>query len=165
MTLSSVNVKSVARNAQLHSQNAEDVAGYQVKLVNHDITRGKKQLHPLEAEHTRKALFIGCVRGCSISGLTGIFNRKSWVKAMRYFRAVSAALLKRFLSSGPKIFEEMEEYLAIARLHPGMHWVDNFFLPTLLIHQYERAEREGDYFLKESTMEWILKYFQLHLNT
>ena len=68
MTLSPVNVKSVTRNAQLHSQKAEDVAGYQVKLVNHDITRGKKQLHPLEVEHTRKALFIGCVRGCSISG-------------------------------------------------------------------------------------------------
>ena len=28
------------------------------------------------------------------------------------------------------------EYLAIARLHPtGRHWVDNFLLPTLLIHQ------------------------------
>ena len=51
---------------------------YQVKLVNHDITRGKKQLHPLEVEHTRKVAFIGCVRGCSISGLTGIFNMKSW---------------------------------------------------------------------------------------
>ena len=87
------------------------------------------------------------------------------VKAMRSFRAVSAALLKRFLSSGPKIFEEMEEYLAVARLHPGRYWEDNFSLPTLLIHQCERTEREGDCFLKELTMEWILKYFQLHLNT
>ena len=31
---------------------------------------------------------------------TGIFNGKSWVKAMRGFRGVSAALLKRFLYTG-----------------------------------------------------------------
>ena len=41
-------------------------------------------------------------------GLTGIFNGKSWVKALRSFGAVSAALLKRFLSSGPKTFEEID---------------------------------------------------------
>ena len=32
----------------------EDVALYQAKLVIPDFTRGKKQLHPLEVEHTRK---------------------------------------------------------------------------------------------------------------
>ena len=84
------------------------------------------------------------------------------MKALRYFRAVSAALLKRFLSSGPKTFEEIDEYLAVARLHPtGRHWVDNFILPTLLIHQFERAEREGDYYSKQLTMERTLKYFFL----
>ena len=78
------------------------------------------------------------------------------------FRAVSAALLKRFLSSGPKTFEEIDEYLAVARLHPmGRHWVDNLSLSTLLIHQFERAEREGDYYLKQLTMERMLKYFFL----
>ena len=50
-------------------------------------------------------------------GLKGIFNGKSWVKAMQAFRGVSTALLKRFLSAGPKTFEEMEEYLDTARLH------------------------------------------------
>ena len=70
--------------------------------------------------------------------------------------------MKRFLSSGPKTFEEIDEYLAVARLHPvGRHWVDNFLLPTLLIHQFERAEREGDYHLKQFTMEPMLKYFFL----
>ena len=32
----------------------EDVEFYQAKLVIHDFTRGKKQLHPLEVENTRK---------------------------------------------------------------------------------------------------------------
>ena len=32
----------------------EDVAFYQAKLVIPDFTRGKKQLHPLEVENTRK---------------------------------------------------------------------------------------------------------------
>ena len=99
-------------------------------------------------------LFIGCIAklmngsaldiyvAAAYRGLTGIFNGKSWVKALGSFPAVSAALLKRFLSSGPKTFEEIDEYLAVARLHPkGRHWVDNFLLPTLLIHQFERAER------------------------
>ena len=95
-------------------------------------------------------------------GLTGIFNGKSWVKALRSFRAVSAALLKHFLSSGPKTFEEIDEYLAVARLHPTCrHCMDNFLLPTLLIHQFERAERDGDNYLKQLTMERMLKYFFL----
>ena len=62
---------------------------------------------------------------------------------MRSFQAVSAALFKRFLSSVPKTVEEIDEYLAVARLHPtGRHWVDNFLLPTLLIHQFDRSDRE-----------------------
>ena len=105
---------------------------------------------------------IGYLRRRSISSLTGIFNEKSWVKALRSFRAVSAAVLKRLLSSGSKTFEEIDEYLAVARLHPtGRHWVDNFLLPTVLIHQFERAEREDDYYLKQLTMERMLKYFFL----
>ena len=78
------------------------------------------------------------VRGCSIRRtdwyykgnitITGIFNWKSLlVKAMRAFRGVSAALLKRFLSTGLKTFEQIEQYLDIACLHPtGRHWVNNF---------------------------------------
>ena len=39
----------------------------------------------------------------------------------------SAFLLKRFLSTGSKTFEQIEHYLDVARLHPtGRHWVDNF---------------------------------------
>ena len=64
---------------------------------------------------------------------------------MQSFRGVAAALMKRFLSDGMKTFENIEQYLDAARLHPtGRHWVNNFLLPTLLIHQFERAEREGD---------------------
>ena len=109
--------------------------------------------------------FIGCIaklmKGSAFEvylasayrGLTGIFNGKSWVKAMRSYRGISAALLKLFLSTGPKTFEQLEQYLETARLHPtSRHWVDNFLLPTLLIHPFERSEREGD-------MERMLRYF------
>ena len=47
-------------------------------------------------------------------GLTGIFNGKSWVKAMQAFESVSAALLKRFLSTGPKTFEQIEQFVDAA---------------------------------------------------
>ena len=43
----------------------EDVALYQAKLVIPDFTRGKKQLHPLEVEHTRKVASVRmslCIR-------------------------------------------------------------------------------------------------------
>ena len=118
--------------------------------------------------------FVGCIaklmKGSSLEvyvaaaygGLTGIFNGKSWVKAMRAFRGVSAAILKRYLSDGQKTFEDIQQYLDQACLHPtGRHWVDNFMLPTLLVHQFERAEREGDFYLKLMTMERMLKYFFL----
>jgi len=51
--------------------------------------------------------FVGCIGklmkdsglesyvAAAYGGLTGIFNGKSWVKAMRAFRSVSVALLKR----------------------------------------------------------------------
>jgi hypothetical protein len=116
--------------------------------------------------------FIGCIAklmkgsgfevyvAAAYRGLTGIFNGKSWVKAMRAFRGVSAAILKHFLSQGQRTFEELQQYLDAARLHPtGRHWVDNFLLPTLLVHQFERAEREGDFYLKLLTLERMLKYF------
>lgn len=65
--------------------------------------------------------------------------------------------MKRFFSDGLKTFENIEQYLDAARLHPtGCHWVDNFLLPTLLIHQFERAEREGDLGLKLLTLKRIL---------
>ena len=83
------------------------------------------------------------------------------MKAMRAFHGVSAALLKQFLSTGPKTFEQIEQYLDTACLHPsGHHWVNNFLLPTLL-HQFERAEREGNIHLKQVTLECMMKYFFL----
>ena len=67
-----------------------------------------------------------------MNNFAGIFNGKSWVKAMRSFRGVSAFLLKRFLSTGSKTFEQIEHYLDVAHLQH----------PTLLVHQFERAEKE-----------------------
>ena len=60
-------------------------------------------------------------------GLIGIFNGKSWVKVMRSFRSVAAALLQRFLSSGQKTFDDIEQYLETARIYPTCrHWVEYF---------------------------------------
>ena len=60
-----------------------------------------------------------------------------------YISAHSPALLKRFPSTKPNTFEQIEQYLDNARLHPtGRYWVDNVFLPTFLAHQFERAGRK-----------------------
>ena len=84
------------------------------------------------------------------------------MKAMRAFRGVSAAQLKQFLSTGPKTFKQIEQYLDTACLHPtGCHWVNNFLLPTHLVHQFERAEREGNIHLKQVVLERKMKYFFL----
>ena len=40
------------------------------------------------------------------------------MKAMRAFLSVAAALILRFLSSGQKTFDYIEQYLEIARIHP-----------------------------------------------
>ena len=61
-----------------------------------------------------------------------------------------------------KDIENLEQYLDAARLHPrGHHWIDNFLRPTLLIHQFEHAEREGDLGLKLLTLKRMMKYFFL----
>ena len=39
--------------------------------------------------------------------------------------------------------------------------MDNFLIPTLLLHQFERSEREGDIHLKQQSLERMLKYFFL----
>ena len=80
---------------------------------------------------------------------------------MRSFRGVSVSL-ESFLVNWVKKFEQIEHYLDVARLHPiGRHWVDNFLLPTLLVHQFKRAEREGDIHLKQLTLKHMMKYFFL----
>ena len=76
------------------------------------------------------------------------------MKAMRVFRSVAAALLQRFMSTGLKTFGDIVQYLETAHIHlTGQHWVDNFFLPTLLIHQFELVEQEVEVQLKQLTMK------------
>ena len=90
--------------------------------------------------------------------LNGIFISKSWVKALRAHNNVASSHLKRFSSRGPKSFEPIDEYLDTDWAHPtGPHWVYNSLLRTLLIHQFEHVEWEGDYYFKHSMMECTLK--------
>ena len=57
---------------------------------------------------------------------------------MRVFRSVAAALLQRFLSTGQNTFDGIEQYTKTACIYAtGPHWVGNFLLPTLLIHQFD----------------------------
>ena len=100
--------------------------------------------------------------GAAYGGLTGIFSGKSWVKALRAFRGVAAALLHNILSTGEKTFQEIEDYINEARTRDtGRHWVDNFLEPVLIVHQFERAEREGDYFLRMMAMKRMLRIFHV----
>ena len=64
----------------------EDVALYQAKPVIPDFTRGKKQLHPLEVEHTRNVASVRIhverviglvVRNFRIRGSVGIFEAET----------------------------------------------------------------------------------------
>ena len=92
--------------------------------------------------------------------LNGIFNSKSWVKALRSYNNVESWHLKRFLSRGPTSFEPIDEYLDTAWAHPTVpHWVYNFLLPTLLIHQFEHVEWEGNHYFKHIIMECTIKSF------
>ena len=43
-------------------------------------------------------------------GITGIYNGKSWMKAIRLFQSVAAALLQRFLSIRQNTFDGIEQY-------------------------------------------------------
>ena len=61
-----------------------------------------------------------------------------------------------------KTFEDIEQYLDAARRHStGRHWVNNFLLTSLLIYQFERAEREGNINLNLLTLKRMIKYFFL----
>ena len=43
-------------------------------------------------------------------GIRGIYSGKSWMKAMRLFQSVAAALLQWFLSIRQKTFDSIEQY-------------------------------------------------------
>ena len=65
-----------------------------------------------------KASGLEVLVGVAFGGLTSIMNSKAWMKSMRAFRMVTAALLYDFLKDGPKAFEDMIRYLDAAREHP-----------------------------------------------
>ena len=90
--------------------------------------------------------------------LNGIFNSKSWVKALRSYNNIASSHLKSSLTRGPKLFEPIDEYLDTAWAHPiGPHWVYNFLPPTLLIHQFHHVEWEGNHYFKHIMMECMIK--------
>ena len=59
-------------------------------------------------------------------------------------------LLYDFFKDGPNAFEDISQYLDAAREHPtGRLWVDSLIRPTLIAHQFQRAERDCDYRLQQ----------------
>ena len=80
--------------------------------------------------------FVGCIGtlmkgsglevlvGAAFDGLTGIVNEKAWVRAVRAYRMVSAALSGHNFQDNVKIFDEISHYTEEARQHPaGRHCV------------------------------------------
>ena len=115
--------------------------------------------------------FLGCIGtlmkgsgldvlvGAAFGHITGIMNGKAWVMSMRAFRMVTVALLQHLLDDGENVFEELSAYLEEARHQPtGKHWV-NLVKPTLLVHQFLRAEREGDWLFQQLCLRRMLPYF------
>ena len=65
-----------------------------------------------------------------------------------------------FLESDPRTVDDIVQYLEHASQHPtGCHWVDNLILPTIIIHQFLRAGKEGDWILQKLCFERMLPYF------
>ena len=107
-----------------------------------------------------KASGLEVLVGAAFGGLTSIMNGKAWVKSMRAFRMVTAALLYDFLKDGPKTFKDISQYFDAAREHPtGRLCVDCLILPPLIAHQFERAERGCDYLLQQHCYQQMLHYF------
>ena len=71
-----------------------------------------------------------------------------------------ALFCKNSLFTGAKTFEELSQYLEDNRSHPtGRLWVDNLIVPTLIVHQFLRSEREGDWYLQQLCLQRMLPYF------
>ena len=105
-----------------------------------------------------KASGLGVLVGAAFSGLTSIMNGKAWVRSMRAFRMVTAALL--YDLDGPKTFVDISQYLDTAREHPtGRLWVYSPIRPVLIAHQFGRAERDCDYPLQQHCYQQMLPYF------
>ena len=99
---------------------------------------------------------------CSeFGGLTGIINGKSWVRSMRAYRIVSTFTFQSYvLNNGPTTFQDLSNYLDVCRQHQTVKfWIDNLLIPSMLIHQLLRSEREGDFQLQKLTLERMLPYF------
>ena len=71
-----------------------------------------------------------------------------------------AALMHDFLQEGDKSHTDIATFLESTRTHPtGRLWTDCFIIPTMLAHQFMRAEREGDWILQQHCLERMLPYF------
>ena len=115
--------------------------------------------------------FLGCIGtlmkgsgmdvlvGAAFGSMNEIITGVAWVRAMRAFRMELAALLQNCIRTGAKTCEKMSAYMEEARKHPtGRYWVDNFLKPTVLTHQFIRAEREGNWLIQQLCFERMLPY-------
>ncbi len=130
--------------------------------VSHSPTRWHAHTHVSQRLYWNldEASGLDVLVGAAFRGLTSIMNGKAWVRSMRAFRIVTAVLLFDFVKDGPKTFEDIDLYLETAREHPtGRLWVDCLVRPTLIAHQFERAERESDFLLQHHCYQQMLPYF------
>ena len=86
---------------------------------------------------------VGQLVGSAFGGVTGIMSGK--VRAMRAFHMVFAVLLENFLQANENTFDNILAHIEDGRKYqPGMHWVNNLLMLTLLAHQFLWAERERE---------------------
>ena len=104
--------------------------------------------------------------GSAFGHVTSIMNGKAWVRSMRAFCMVAVVLSQNFLRDGEKTFNEISAYMDEVRKHPtGKHCVDNFIKPTLLVHQFLHAEREGDWLFQQLCLERMLPIFLVQVTS
>ena len=95
-----------------------------------------------------------------------MLNGKNWPRAVWGFRMLSSGLVLRamiddlHLDDTEKFEEAMTSTLERAsESSTGRLWVDGFIKPVTIVHQYLRAEREGDWLLHHYCLREMLPYF------
>ena len=90
----------------------------------------------------------GCVRGRSISGSDWHIQREVLGESHDIFSGYIDSTVEALPVFRTEDIRGNRIVAGCCSSTSYGHLVDNFLLPILLIHQFERAERESDYFLK-----------------
>ena len=99
---------------------------------------------------------LGVRLTAAFGGVAGIITFKSWTNALRAYCHIAAVPLQDFFhQSGAK-----RVYMEAVREHPvGKLWVDCLIRPTLLALPLLHIHRDGDFLLRQVSLEAMMLYF------